>query len=876
MSACLPLRFLLFSVAGVVLLADAADAPPRGNATAPLAAVAVEWKLDVASIPKGLVQVQLVEGIGEDWTLKAGKLTEAFAEPAFAFPHLPTSYAAGGARGERASPTLLRAAALIRLPAGEHRILLRARSAARLRVDGRIVVSTPFIKRNSSGHEELPTLPPPLTPELRALRLGHQESVATFISTGAECVFALEAFLGGKNLRPEPAELSVGIAAKGAEFVLLSPGAKVPFTEEQVDQYAEAARLRHEEDDALRRRQLAQRDAPYWNKRHQWARDVWSKKPPRPVPTPTSGWGAHNEIDHFINHKLAAAGRQSQPLTTAESFLRRAALDIRGVVPSPSEIAAFQNDSGQGSRARAIDRLLADLGWADHWTAYWQDVLAENPNILKPTLNNTGPFRYWLHEALSDNKPADRFVTELILMEGSAHYGGAAGFGMAAENDAPMADKAQILGQAFLGLQMKCARCHDAPFHPTDQRDLFGLAAMLRRAPQEVPATSSVPAASARGKVEVSLKPGAKVPPAWGFHSLSKADVPQEMLRRADDTRERMALLVTGPANERFAQVMANRLWKRYLGWGLVEPVEDWEHAQPSHPELLDWLARQLVASGYDLKHLARLILNSHAYQRQADPAFTRPGEPASRLFAGPARRRLSAEQTVDSLFAIAGKSMGVEELNMDLDGRRPVTEHLNLGVPRRAWQFASLSNERDRPALAIPKAQTVVDLLKAFGWRDGRQDPVTDREIAPSPLQPGTLANGVAGRRATQLSEDSAFTELALGAHAVEGLIEAACLRVLSRKPTVEEAGMFSEYLREGFTGRVVAGAAKAAPRRTYHAVSWSNHLSPESTRTILAMEREARLGDPPTTRLRADWRERFEDVLTALVNSPEFIFIP
>ena len=120
-------------------------------------------------------------------------------------------------------------------------------------------------------------------------------------------------------------------------------------------------------------------------------------------------------------------------------------------------------------------------------------MLAENPNIVNPTLNNTGPFRWWIYEALLDNKPLDRFATELILMEGSTRYGGTAGFAVASENDAPLAAKAQNLGLAFLAFDMRCARCHDAPSHDFSQEDLFNLAAMLHRGEQTLPKTSTIP-----------------------------------------------------------------------------------------------------------------------------------------------------------------------------------------------------------------------------------------------------------------------------------------------------------------------------------------------------------------------------------------------
>ena len=109
------------------------------------------------------------------------------------------------------------------------------------------------------------------------------------------------------------------------------------------------------------------------------------------------------------------------------------------------------------------------------------------------------------------------------MMEGSRNYGGAAGFGVATQNDVPMAAKAQIIGQAFLGKQMKCARCHDAPFHDFLQKDLFSIAAMLNKSPISVPSTSSVPLSNGARKprVDVTLKPGKEVLPSWPFKKTS-------------------------------------------------------------------------------------------------------------------------------------------------------------------------------------------------------------------------------------------------------------------------------------------------------------------------------------------------------------------
>ena len=229
-----------------------------------------------------------------------------------------------------------------------------------------------------------------------------------------------------------------------------------------------------------------------------------------------------------------------------------------------------------------------------------------------------GGFRFWIYESFRDNKPMDRFVTELIMMRGSKYEGGPAGFAMATQNDVPMAAKAQVIGKAFLGMELTCARCHDAPYHSYKQADLISMAAMLDRKPIKLPPTSSLPPGGREASVEVTLKPGDVVQPAWAFDDVLYNQSLAKLIRSPSDQREQLAAIVTSPTNKRFARVIANRLWQRLMGDGLVEAVDDWEGARASHPELLDYLGRELVLSNYDLKHLARQILSSEAYRRQA------------------------------------------------------------------------------------------------------------------------------------------------------------------------------------------------------------------------------------------------------------------
>ena len=832
--------------------------------------------LTLPTVAAADVTVAILEGMPDQraWNLEPARVADQYGEPGFGLVALPVRFSDKGQTLDRSSPFVVQAEGKIQLAAGEYRLLLRSLNASRLYVDGKLAASLDFIKAGGS-HEAVPNLPTAKEKDLYPLPLGHREQLVTLKLAAGLHEFKLEGVVGGQKLRPELGQLCVGIAKGAGPFHIL--GTTVPLSDERWDGYCTERRHHHAERNNVARLAAQAGEQKFWVERHEIARREWAGKPAIVVPETKSP--IHNAVDHFIGQRLDAKNETAAPLTDDLTFLRRVTLDVLGLPPTPEQIAAFAADRSPERRANVVQRLLADPSWADHWVGYWQDVLAENPGILKPTLNNTGPFRWFLHQAFRDNMPMDRLATELILMEGSKLGGAPAGFGMATENDAPLAAKAHVLGKAFLGIDLQCARCHDAPTQPYKQKDTFSLAALLARTPQSVPPTSTVkvldPARPPR--VTVTLKPGVKVAPVWPFPQYAPAELPEGVLRNSDDPRERFAAILTSPRNERFAQVLVNRVWKRYLGQGLVESVDDWQDPQPSHPELLRYLARELITHDYDLKHVSRLILNSHAYQRVVQPGSSAMVGPDNRLFAAPMRRRLAAEQIVDSLFAVAGKEFHSEELTLDPEGRQKMADMLHLGRPTRSWQFTSLSNDRDRPALSLPVAQSIIDLLITFGWRDSRQNPLTIRDETPTPLQPLLLANGVVGTRITRVSDDSAFATLALKDQTPAQLVEALFERVLTRQPTAAERDALAAVLADGYAERRVAApatAAKPAVRQT--AVSWANHLNPEATRIKLELEKAARAGDPPTQRLKPEWRERLEDVLWALVNTPEFMFVP
>lgn len=955
-----------------------------------------------AHLPAGKVLVEIGNGglsPRRMWPDVPPPIADSYTEEAFGLFQIPELYVASGVRGDRPNPVFVRSSAVVTLPAGKHRLLLRARGKSRLYVDGKQLLDTPVQPGDTAGHgltSDQDTYLD-LGPDFRFAPPGNRESWCEFESTGQPHLVVLETILGGAQgssfFRPELGETVVAWSREGEQsWQLLTPGERrIAYTDAGWAAYHEERRIALDKMNAQRRAAQRKTVASYWATRREAAQQWLASTKEVPVPALPAGFPANNAIDHFIGARIASVARDYQaaqggtvdffrdvqplleskcydchhgakvkgglnlgslasaerggeadgpavvpgdaaesallhrirstdpdelmppkgdPLTAQETallerwikegatwpefkvstlelppladdltFLRRVTLDTVGVVPTEAEIRRFLDDASPNRRVTAIDRLLADPRWADHWMGYWLDVLAENPNIINPTLNNSGPFRWWIYESFLDDKPMDLFVTELVRMEGSERFGGPAGFATASQNDAPLAEKGAIVSTAFLGVEMKCARCHDAPAHVSKQEDLFQLAAMLNKGPLSVPTTSSVPKdklheGGRKPLIQVTLAPGTEVKPAWPFARFCDESVARQLAADPDNTRDQLAAAITAPQNTRFAEVMVNRVWQRLMGRGIVATVSDWEKSAATHPELLRWMGREFVRSGYSLKAVARTILNSHAYQRASVEKLTET-EP---LYVAPALRRFTAEQVVDGLFVATGKPFHVEEASLDLDSVRGFNNSITLGQPRRAWMLTSTSNERDRPSLSLPRMQAVSTVLEAFGWRGARQDPVTIRESAPNVIQPAILSNGVMASWLARLSDDHGVTQLALRDQSLDQLIDALFLRLLTRAPSAEERASAKALLEPGYAQRRVTPPAKQPSTtkrvRPYY-VTWSNHVDGPANTLAQEAEVRARQGDPATERLDRDWRERLEDQLWAMLNAPEWIFV-
>lgn len=829
------------------------------------------------------VAVEIVEKVpvARKWGFRVMEPQPLYRTDVFALKRLPLKYDNKGLIVDRAIPSLLHLHSSIEFAQGEYEFLLRSLDAARLYIDGELVAETGFMNLNSDAHQKYYELPD-YGDNLLSLAAGQQERRVKVPLTAGRHQISLYRLVGNKNQGDYLGEMTVGITRDGQTYSFLAPQRELPYTDAGWLTFLDEDRRRLTDWNYEQRNLADSAEKEYWTKRHAWA--ATQAGSPVAVPdVPHDRW-YQNEIDAFILAKLRDSGEQPTSLISDWEFLRRATLDLIGTIPTPDQVQLFFADPVETRRSKLIDRLLSHEGWADHWVTYWQDVLAENPGLTKPELNNSGPFRWYLHDAFRDNRSIDRIATELVMMEGSTYSGGPAGFSVASQNEVPMAAKAHILGAAFLAVEMKCARCHDAPYHDVLQGDLFALAAMLKRGEEKVPGSSGVLMAADGTReltVKVTLAPGSAVKPAWPFGEFVNVEseqlsVPGEFLRNPGDTRELLAATLTSPYNNRFARVIANRMWKRFLGRGLIEPIADWEQGECSHPELLDYLAQQLVLHHYDLKAISRLILNSHVYQRQAVPGID-AGSSQAALFRGPVRRKMTGEQVADSLFLAVGKPFGTEELTIDLDAKMPDRTFGHLGVPQRSWEFAAVSNERDRPSMSLPIAQSLIDLMSAYGWRQQRQDPVNDREDPLTALQPLALGNGTAANRAIDFSDGSALTELALTDQPVEQFVERLVERLLTRPATSEERQMFVDLLREGYDTRITAGPEAVPPKRIFRTgITWISHFDPKADDEAIARQRAVLHGDPPSVRLAADWRARAEDVAWTLVNSPEFVFVP
>ena len=480
------------------------------------------------------------------------------------------------------------------------------------------------------------------------------------------------------------------------------------------------------------------------------------------------------DIDGYILAR-SPQGRLAA-LCDDSTFIRRVYLDVIGVIPTSAEARQFASDTTSGKRERLIDRLLTrHEDYAANWRPFWEDALASVAYNSLGGIPTNGDFREWITRNFRDNRPYDLLVAELLDPAMPGHPASTVKFGDRTRvisfirNDSQPAAlmSAANVGQVFLGMRLKCASCHD---HMEDaawpQSRFLAFAGLFGGRDME------------QIRCERSLQ--RTIPASFPFPlSGAPGTVPLDARERAHYA----ATLLTDPANPRFSQTIVNRLWKRYLGLGLYEPADDFrEDRQAVHPELLEWLAYDLMEHGFDLKHTIRRILNSRTYQAAYDAKL------AGSSFPSPQLRRLTAEQFLDS-------------------ARVAVSQRFD-------------------PRLRLYQDESSSALSRSLGRPAMRNEVSTARPADVAVVQALELLNG---GDLHHLIYSGDWIEQTARERDDGAKIEALYWAVLTRAPSADELALGVRSLGE---------LAKAGATALQREIAWMDDAIPESARTVTKKE--------------------------------------
>ncbi len=333
-----------------------------------------------------------------------------------------------------------------------------------------------------------------------------------------------------------------------------------------------------------------------------------------------------NEIDHYVFSKLKLFNQNPSAVSDDLTFLRRVSLDITGSLPSSDTARSFLSDKRKDKRSILIEELLKSEEYASFWALKWADLL----RVEEKTLDSKGVEKIygWLKEMIGSGKPLDQFTKDILCATGSTYNNPPANFYRALR--APV-NRAEAVAQVFIGTRINCAKCHDHPFENVRQDDYYRFAAIFDAIDYEIIENKRkdgfdkhrfvgeqvIKLVSADKFQNKFLKdPRTKKPPEPGFLDPSSGPI-----KSFDNRLEEVADWIT--SHPRFAKVQANRIWSNLVGQPLVDPIDDVRETNPaSNPELLQFLSKELIESGFDQKHLIRLITNSITYQLSSDPGL--------------------------------------------------------------------------------------------------------------------------------------------------------------------------------------------------------------------------------------------------------------
>lgn len=555
-------------------------------------------------------------------------------------------------------------------------------------------------------------------------------------------------------------------------------------------------------------------------------RDWWAWQPLKPTAF-TVAENA-NAIDYFIAQKLEEQKLSPAPSADRRTLLRRVYFDLIGLPPSDADVIAFEHDTSPNAYERVVDRLLESKHFGERWARHWLDLVrfAETNGYERDAVKaNAWRYRDWVIDALNNDMPYDQFVTEQLAGDEIANRSEssviATGFlRLGTWDDEPndaleyqydrLEDMVHTTTTAFLAMTVKCARCHDHKFDAIPQTDYYRIAAAFWAGPiaHRQREWNGGPTKEELGFDVLGWTDLSRDPPP--LHLLKKGDVhrplqvvaPGSLSGSPSLSREfepapadsltskrrlQLAKWIVDKQNPLTARVIVNRLWQHHFGEGLVRTPDNvgFLGNPPTHPELLDWLASDLMAGDWKLKRIHKLMVMSKTYQQSSlhpEQDKYAQSDAANRFWWRAERRRLEAEQLRDAILQSSG------HLDLRMGGpsfMAAISDEALEGLSMKSGAYKASPTEetRRRSIYMFAKRSLAVPMMTVFDSCDttaptGRRDVST---VAPQAL---TLLNN-----AWVHEESQAMAERVIASGpTTESRVDAAWSIAFARKPSATE----------------------------------------------------------------------------------------
>ena len=417
---------------------------------------------------------------------------------------------------------------------------------------------------------------------------------------------------------------------------------------------------------------------------------TFAKKPaPNLKPRKPIVKSINKPVDELLESYFRANQIKAAKPVDDRAFARRAYLDVIGLLPTPEELETFANRRDANKRAALVRELLGrNNDYAQHWLTFWNDLLRNDYRGTGYIDGGRKQITSWVFSCLATNKPFDEFVRDLInpIPQSEGFTKGIIWRGVVNASQRPELQAAQNISQVFMGVNLKCASCHDSFINDWTLADAYGLASVFSEKPLEL--------------VQCDKPLGKEAVVRFLYPELGSLDasVPKA------DRLKRLSEIVTSPEDGRLSRTIVNRLWARFFGVGLVEPVDEMENPAWNQ-DLLDWLAADLAENHYNLKRTIELILASNAYQLPAVPLPAAPDK--NFVFRGPVVRRLTAEQFADALGRITGVWNGAAVAEIDFASATSASLGHWIWTSADAGHKAPAQTVYFRKSIHLPSAPT-------------------------------------------------------------------------------------------------------------------------------------------------------------------------